>query len=93
MSAAGTPWSSDRYSATSGEWTGAPVSGRAYLSQLPRIPSEWGSAVTAFENGSIVSEIFDSDLRSMLIACKRQEIAGFAEQVTDFEFSAYLEIV
>ncbi|MEW9617484.1 glutamine synthetase family protein [Shinella sp. S4-D37] len=71
----------------------APVSGRAYLSQLPRIPSEWGSAVTAFENGSIVSEIFDADLRSMLIACKRQEIAGFAEQVTDFEFSAYLEIV
>jgi glutamine synthetase len=32
-------------------------------------------------------------LRSMLIACKRQEIAGFAEQVTDYEFSAYLEIV
>jgi glutamine synthetase len=29
----------------------------------------------------------------MLIACKRQELAGFAEQVTDFEFSAYLEIV
>ncbi|QRM53554.1 glutamine synthetase family protein [Sinorhizobium sp. BG8] len=70
-----------------------PVSGRAYQAKLPRIPSEWGSAVTAFENGSIVSEIFDPDLRSMLIACKRQELAGFAEQVTDFEFSAYLEIV
>ncbi|HVK92875.1 MAG TPA: glutamine synthetase family protein [Mycoplana sp.] len=71
----------------------APVVGSAYQTRAPRIPSEWGSAVTAFENGSIVSEIFDSDFRSMLIACKRQEIAGFAEQVTDFEFSAYLEIV
>lgn len=71
----------------------APVAGRAYQAKAARIPSEWGSAVTAFENGSIVSEIFDPEFRSMLIACKRQEIAGFAEQVTDFEFSAYLEIV
>lgn len=70
-----------------------PVVGSAYQMKAPRIPSEWGSAVSAFENGSIVSEIFDPDFRSMLIACKRQEIAGFAEQVTDFEFSAYLEIV
>lgn len=71
----------------------APVTGRAYQAKAARIPSEWGSAVTAFENGPIISEIFDPDFRSMLIACKRQEIAGFAEQVTDFEFSAYLEIV
>lgn len=70
-----------------------PISGRAYQSRAASIPVEWGSAVTAFENGSIVPEIFDAELRAMLIACKRQEIAGFAEQVTDFEFGAYLEIV
>lgn len=29
----------------------------------------------------------------MMVACKGQEIAEFAEQVTDYEFSAYLEIV
>jgi glutamine synthetase len=76
------------------KWTPAePTSGRAYQGRAVSIPSEWGAAVTAFENGSIVPEIFDAELRAMLIACKRQEIAGFAEQVTDFEFGAYLEIV
>ncbi|MFB2550035.1 glutamine synthetase family protein [Ensifer soli] len=72
----------------------APVAGRAYSAErLAKIPAEWGQAVDAFENGAIAAEIFDPVLRSMLIACKRQEIAGFAEQVTDYEFSAYLEIV
>ncbi|MER8792534.1 hypothetical protein NKH71_32855 [Mesorhizobium sp. M0983] len=33
-----------------------------------------------------------SVLPSMLIAGKRQQIAGFAE-VTEYEFNAYLEIV
>ncbi len=76
------------------KWTPAPpVTGRAYSEKMARIPGDWGSAVAAFESGSIVPEIFSHDLRSMLVACKRQEIAGFAEQVTDYEFSAYLEIV
>lgn len=70
-----------------------PVSGRAYADRLKKIPSDWGSAVDAFEAGKIAAEIFDPVLRGMLVACKRQEIAGFAEQVTDYEFSAYLEIV
>lgn len=70
------------------------VSGRAYApDRYPKIPADWGQAVDAFEAGPIAAEIFDPMLRSMLIACKRQEIAGFAEQVTDYEFSAYLEIV
>ncbi|RUW19132.1 MULTISPECIES: glutamine synthetase family protein [unclassified Mesorhizobium] len=72
----------------------APVEGQACsVEKLPKIPAEWGQAVDAFETGPIAAEIFDPVLRSMLIACKRQEIAGFAEQVTDYEFSAYLEIV
>jgi glutamine synthetase len=41
----------------------------------------------------MIPRIFDSTLQSMFLACKRQEIAGFAAQVTDFEFSAYLEVV
>lgn len=70
-----------------------PIVGRAYAAELPQIPTDWAQAVNAFEIGPIAAEIFDPVLRSMLIACKRQEIAGFAEQVTDYEFSAYLEIV
>mgnify|MGYP005806133829 CR=1 FL=1 len=76
------------------KWTPAPpVTGRAYSENLEHIPSDWGSAVNAFEHGAIAREIFSDELRSMLVACKRQEIAGFVEQVTDYEFSAYLEIV
>lgn len=76
------------------EWTPPrPIEGRAYGDRLKKIPFEWGGAVDAFEDGEIMAEIFSADLRNMLVACKRQEIAGFAEQVTDYEFSAYLEIV
>jgi glutamine synthetase len=72
----------------------APQTGRAYSAKKQRkIPAEWGQAVDAFESGAIAAEIFAPVLRQMLVACKRQEIAGFAEQVTDYEFSAYLEIV
>ncbi|GLQ57977.1 glutamine synthetase family protein [Devosia nitrariae] len=70
-----------------------PFKGRAYSERLPKLPADWASAVNAFEDGSMVPRIFDSSLHSMFVACKRQEIAGFATQVTDLEFSAYLEVV
>jgi glutamine synthetase len=41
----------------------------------------------------MVPRIFNEALHSMFVACKRQEIAGFASQVSDLEFSAYLEVV
>jgi len=40
-----------------------------------------------------VATFFDEVLCNMLVACKRQEMSGFASNVTDFEFAAYLEIV
>jgi glutamine synthetase len=70
-----------------------PVCGRAYSERLPKLPADWASAVNAFEDGKIVPEFFDEALRTMFVACKRQEIAGFASNVTDFEFAAYLEII
>ena len=78
-----------------GEWTPPdPVSGDAYSNaSLPRIPAEWGQAVDTFAKGANTDQIFDRQLIEMLVACKRQEIAGFTEQVTDYEFAAYLEIV
>lgn len=78
-----------------GEWSPPdPVGGDAYRnSSLARIPAEWGQAVDAFANGTTTPQIFDRQLIEMMVACKRQEIAGFSEQVTDYEFAAYLEIV
>ena len=70
-----------------------PVTGRAYSERLPKLPADWASAVNAFEDGFMIPRIFDTTLQSMFVACKRQEIAGFASQVTDLEFSAYLEVV
>jgi glutamine synthetase len=71
----------------------APFKGRAYSERLPKLPADWASAVNAFEDGSMIPRIFDASLHSMFVACKRQEIAGFASQVSDLEFSAYLEVV
>ncbi|WDR06897.1 glutamine synthetase family protein [Devosia rhodophyticola] len=70
-----------------------PFAGRAYSERLPKLPADWASAVNAFEDGEMIPRIFEPTLQSMFVACKRQEIAGFASQVTDLEFSAYLEIV
>ena len=41
----------------------------------------------------MIPAFFDETLQSMFVACKRQEIAGFASNVTDYEFDAYLEII
>lgn len=70
-----------------------PFAGRAYSERLPKLPADWASAVNAFEDGDMIPRIFDPVLQSMFVNCKRQEIAGFASQVTDLEFSAYLEVV
>lgn len=70
-----------------------PFTGRAYSERLHKLPADWASAVNAFEDGSIIPYFFNETLRSMLVACKRQEMAGFASNVTDFEFETYLEIV
>src|SRR5690606_4137570 len=70
-----------------------PVSGRAYSERLPKLPADWASAVNAFEDGGMIPRIFDQTLQSMFVACKRQEVSGFATQVTDLEFSAYLEAI
>ncbi|MDR3470847.1 MAG: glutamine synthetase family protein [Devosia sp.] len=70
-----------------------PFRGRAYSERLPKLPADWASAVNAFEDGAMVTRIFDPTLQAMFVACKRQEISGFASQVSDLEFSAYLEIV
>ena len=70
-----------------------PVRSRSYSERLPKLPADWASAVNAFEDGAMIAAMFDPRLQSLLVACKRQEIAGFAAIVTDLEFSTYLEVV
>lgn len=70
-----------------------PYAGHAYSGLLPKLPADWASAVNTFEDGTMVPRIFDPRLQTIMVACKRQEIAGFAAIVTDLEFSTYLEVV
>ena len=69
------------------------ITGDAYTLDLPRLPLDWAYAIDGFEQGELVREIFSPTLCQMLLACKRQEMKVFAEQVSDFEFHSYLETV
>ena len=70
-----------------------PVTGNAYLVKLKGLPPDWASAINAFAVGDIVEATMPIMLRDMLVACKRQEMATFAGQVTDFEYETYLDMV
>ena len=70
-----------------------PVTGDAYELKLKSLPPDWASAIDAFAAGSIVEKTLPLMLRDMLVACKRQEMATFALQVTDFEYETYLDAV
>ncbi len=70
-----------------------PVTGDAYALKLKSLPPDWASSIAAFAQGMIVEETLPTMLRDMLVACKRQEMATFAQQVTDFEYDTYLDTV
>ena len=70
-----------------------PVTGDAYALKLKSLPPDWASSIAAFAQGAIVEETLPTMLRDMLVACKRQEMATFAQQVTDFEYDTYLDTV
>lgn len=70
-----------------------PIRGNAYAQDLPHLPPDWASALDAFEDGPHIPHIFSRRLQRMLLECKRQELRRFSENVTDFEYHSYLEVV
>jgi len=68
-----------------------PIIGDNYSDDLPPLPTDWRSAITAFENGKTLPAFFSPLLRNLYASCQNQEYAGFAERVTDFEYKTYLE--
>lgn len=70
-----------------------PVRGDAYLSDLPSLPTDWASAIEAFEHGKLMARILSPTLITMIAACKRQEMERFATEVTPFEYQSYLDVV
>lgn len=70
-----------------------PLLPSADMTRLPRLPSDWRSAVDAFEAGDIIASTFAAELRGPLAACKRQEAETFATRVSEFEYETYLETI
>lgn len=71
----------------------APIVGDAYRLDLPQLPLDWASAIDAFAKGPTVASVFSSQLQTMFVECKTQELKRFARHVTDFEYHSYLEVV
>jgi len=70
-----------------------PTTGNAYAQDLPLLPTDWSSALKAFEQGDVIGDILNPTLTNMITACKRQEMARFAAEVTTLEYKSYLDIV
>ena len=68
----------------------APVQGDAFACDLPKLPTDLGDALDAFEASTGLDDIFAPILRSVFIKAKRQELARFAAEVSSFEYRTYL---
>jgi len=70
-----------------------PIVGDAYSIEMPQLPTEWGQAISLFEQGKTNASIYPDLMRHVYVLAKRQELAGFAARMTDFEIATYLEVV
>jgi glutamine synthetase len=71
-----------------------PISGNAYAQPgLAQIPTEWGAAIAAFENSTIMPRIFSRDLIRNYALTKRQEMHYLAELNPEEQLELYLDTV
>ncbi len=70
-----------------------PVDGNSYASAASKLPSDWGAAISAFEDGDILADVFPVQLRDVFVQAKRQEQARFLDNVTGFERATYAELL
>lgn len=71
----------------------APITGNAYAQDMPRIPTDWGEAIDAFENSDVIPRIFAPDLIRNLVMTKRQELRYMAELEPQEQVEIYLDTV
>jgi glutamine synthetase len=70
-----------------------PVTGNAYALDLPRIPTDWGAAIDAFEHSDLMKRIFPDMLIRNLVLTKRQEMLYMAELTQLEQTEIYLDAV
>lgn len=71
----------------------APTDGNSYSSDALQLPSDWGPAISTFETGAIMAEVFLDELREVFVQGKRQEQVRFLDKVTAFEHETYADIL
>ncbi|SDX95724.1 glutamine synthetase family protein [Citreimonas salinaria] len=70
-----------------------PVTGNAYALDLPRIPTEWGDAIDAFEKSDLMKRIFPDMLIRNMVLTKRQEKLYMGELTQPEQTEIYLDTV
>ncbi|MDT0683471.1 glutamine synthetase family protein [Roseicyclus sp. F158] len=70
-----------------------PITGNAYDLDLPQMPSDWGSAIDAFEASPEIARIFPEELIRNLVLTKRQELHYYRELSETEKVDLYLDTV
>ncbi|PZO66585.1 MAG: glutamine synthetase [Paracoccus denitrificans] len=70
-----------------------PITGNAYEHDLAQLPTDWGSAIDAFEASPEIKRIFPAHMIENLVMTKRQELKYMAELSDDETVELYLDTV
>ena len=71
----------------------APITGNAYVLDLPRVTDDWGRAIGQFESSGLLRRIFPRELIRNYTMTKKQERQYFAELSDEERIDLYLDTV
>jgi glutamine synthetase len=71
----------------------APITGNAYDTDLPQVPSDWAGAISAFETCPHIARIFSPMMVQNFVLTKKQEQHRLADADEDELRNIYLETV
>ena len=71
----------------------APITGNAYIQDLPQVPATWEAAMQAYESSAEMARIFDPELIRNLMMTKRQEARHMATLSAEEQVEIYLDTV
>ncbi len=69
----------------------APAEGNAYDTDVELLPNSWLAAIDAFEQSTLIDQLFPAEMIETIKVVKRQEVERFTQQITTFEYNTYLE--
>nr|WP_319247076.1 glutamine synthetase family protein [uncultured Celeribacter sp.] len=70
-----------------------PITGNAYVQNLPEMPGDWGTAIDTFAASKLMRRIFPEELVRNLTLTKRQELRDSEELTPEEQVALYLDTV